>query len=269
MWFSTSAIQMAIDRGAVRRLVEMTRSEANRVAPESLLVVPLGATEQHGPHLPVGTDSMLVEAVAERAVLALRDSFPVVLAPTLPVGSSAHHVPFGGTLSVTSVSFYGVLMDIGRSAASGGFRRMFYLNGHGGNHELAQVAARDLGLELPIAVGAGSWWAMAYDALIEAGSPTIRNIPGHAGGFETAAMMAMAGHLVREQPPSRPDQPAADPPFRSGYRTEVHGSWKAIDGFTDNPAGASAELGARFLTVAAARVAADLGSFYSNSQADI
>jgi len=240
---------MEIDRGAVRRLVEMTRAEANRVAPESLLVVPLGATEQHGPHLPVGTDSMLVEAVAERAVLELRDSFPVVLAPTLPVGSSAHHVPFGGTLSVTSLSFYRVLMDIGRSAASGGFRRMFYLNGHGGNHELAQVAARDLGLELPIAVGAGSWWAMAYDALIEAGSPTIQSIPGHAGGFETAAMMAMAGHLVRDPRPSRPDQPAADPPFRSRFRTEVHGSWKAIDGFTDNPAGASAELGARFLTV--------------------
>ena len=110
---------------------------------------------------------------------------------------------------------------------------------------------------------------MAYDALIEAGGPTIRTIPGHAGGFETAAMMAMAGHLVGDPRPSRPDQPAADPPFRSGFRTEVHGSWKAIDGFTDNPAGASAELGARFLTVAAARVAADLGSFYSNSQADI
>src|SRR5256886_16195757 len=126
-------------------------------------------------------------------------------------------------------------MDIGRSAASGGFRRMFYLNGHGGNSELAQVAARDLGLELPLAVGAGSWWAMAYDALIEAGSPTIRTIPGHAGGFETAAMMAMAGHLVREQPPRRPDQPSADPPFRSGYRTDGHGSGKAFGGFTLNP----------------------------------
>ena len=260
---------MGIERGAVRRLVEMTRSEANEAAPESLLVVPLGATEQHGPHLPVGTDSVLVEAVAERAALVLRDSFPVVLAPTLPVGSSAHHIPFGGTLSMTSLSFYGVLMDIGRSAALGGFRRMFYLNGHGGNHELAQVVARDLGLELPVAVGAGSWWAMAYDALVEAGSPTILTIPGHAGGFETAAMMAMAGHLVREQRPSRPDMAPVNPPFRSDYRAEIHGSWKAIDGFTDNPAGASAELGARFLTVAAAKVAADLGSFYSNSQAVI
>ena len=262
-----SAIQMGIDDRAIRRLVEMTRSDVNKAAPESLLVFPLGATEQHGPHLPVGTDAMLVEAVAERAVLELRDSFPVVLAPTLPVGSSAHHVPFGGTLSLTSLSFYGVLMDIGRSAAAGGFRRMFYLNGHGGNHEIAQVAARDLGLELAIAVGSGSWWAMAYDALIAAGRPTIGTIPGHAGGFETAAMMAMAGHLVREQPPNRTDQPPANPPFRSDYRAEIHGSWKAIDGFTDNPAGATAELGARFLAVAAAKVASDLRSFYSDSEA--
>jgi creatinine amidohydrolase len=248
------------------RLIEMTRSEAIKAAPESLLIIPLGATEQHGPHLPVGTDTLLVETIAERALLALRDSLPAVLAPTLPLGSSAHHVPFGGTLSLTSLSFYRVLMDIGRSAASGGFRRMFFLNGHGGNHELAQVAARDLGLELPIAVGAGSWWAMAYEALIAAGSPTIRNIPGHAGGFETAAMMAMAAHLVREQPPIRQDQPAESPPFRSDYRTEIHGSWNAMDGFTDNPADATAELGVRFLTVAVAKVAADLGSFYSNSQ---
>ncbi len=262
----TSTIPMGIERASVRRLVEMTRSEAIEAASESLLVIPLGATEQHGPHLPLGTDTMLVEAVAERALLELQRSFPVVLAPTLALGSSGHHVSFGGTLSLTSLSLYGVLMEFGRSAASGGFRRIFYLNGHGGNHELAQVAARDLGLELPIAVGAGSWWAMAHDALIEAGRPTIRSIPGHAGGFETAAMMALAAHLVRERPPMRENQPAEGPPFKSDYRTEVHGSWKAIDGFTDNPADGSAELGARFLSVAVAKVAADLGDFYSKSQ---
>src|SRR6266702_2017075 len=209
---------MGIERPSVRRLVEMTRSEAIEAASESLLIIPLGATEQHGPHLPLGTDTMLVEAVAERALLELQRSFPAVLAPTLALGSSAHHVSFGGTLSLTSLSLYGVLMDFGRSAAAAGFRRIFYLNGHGGNHELAQVAARDLGLELPIAVGAGSWWAMAYDALIESGSPAIRNIPGHGGGFETEAMMAIAGHLVREQRPVRQGQPAESPPFRSDYR---------------------------------------------------
>src|SRR5207253_9194493 len=119
------------------------------------------------------------------------------------------------------------------------------------------------------AVGARSSWRIASDARVEAGSPPFRTIPGHAGGFEAAAMLAMAGHLVREKRPSRPDLAPLNPPFRSDYRAEIHGSWKAIDGFTDNPGGASAELGARFLTVAAAKVAADLASFYSNSQAVI
>ncbi len=247
------------------RLINMTRSEALEAAPECLLILPLGATEQHGPHLPVGTDSMLVEVIAERVAVALGAACPVVLGPTLPLGSSAHHLPFGGTLSLTTRSYYQVLMDIGRSVAAGGFRRMFFLNGHGGNHEIAQVSARDLSLELPLAAGAGSWWAMAYDALIEAGRPTIRNVPGHAGGFETAALMAIARHLVREERPTRHDQPDASPPFRSDFRTEVHGYWKTIDGFTDSPGDADPELGARFLDVAVAKVAADLGRFYSSA----
>jgi creatinine amidohydrolase len=247
------------------RLAEMTRAEATEAAADCLLIIPLGATEQHGPHLPVGTDTMLVETIAERVALASRDSFPALLGPTLPIGSSAHHVRFGGTLSMTSVSFYGMLTDMGRSAASGGFRRLFYLNGHGGNHELAQVAARDLALELRIAVGAGSWWAMAYDALVEAGGSTVRNIPGHAGAFETAAMMAMAVHLVRKPAPHRTDYPMVIPPFRSHYRQEIHGSWEAIDGFTDSPDDATAELGASFLSIAVAKVAADLASFYAST----
>jgi creatinine amidohydrolase len=246
------------------RLAEMTRGEAKDAARDSLLIIPLGATEQHGPHLPVGTDTMLVEAIAERAALDSRDSFPTVLGPTLPIGSSAHHIRFGGTLSLTSLSFYQVLMDVGRSAASGGFRRVFYLNGHGGNHELAQVAARDLALELPVAVGAGSWWAMAYDALVEAGG-SIGNIPGHAGGFETAAMLAIAGHLVKKPLPQRSDSTAATPHFRSAYRKEVHGSWEALDGFTDSPGDASAELGSTFLAIAVARVAAALQAFYAET----
>src|SRR5438552_13655640 len=100
----------------------MTRSEAIKAAPESLLIIPLGATEQHGPHLPVGTDTMLVETIAERAALASRNSVFIVLGPTLPIGSSAYHVRFGGTISVATATYYRVLMDVGRSAAAGGFR---------------------------------------------------------------------------------------------------------------------------------------------------
>ena len=188
---------MAIDRGAVRRLVEMTRSEANKAAPDSLLIVPLGATEQHGPHLPVGTDSLLVEAVAERAVLALRDSFPMVLAPTLPVGSSAHHVPFGGTLSMTSLSFYGVLMDIGRSAASSGFRRMFYLNGHGGNSAVQQFALEWAADHPGCRVLFHNWWnAPRTWAKVQAIDP----VASHGSWMENFPWTRLPGANVPDAP---------------------------------------------------------------------
>ena len=82
-------------------LNELTRGELNQIAPEAVVVLPTGATEQHGPHLPVGTDTFAVEAVARGAVAALADRMPVLMAPVLPYGSSHHHLSFGGTMSLT------------------------------------------------------------------------------------------------------------------------------------------------------------------------
>src|SRR3982074_919142 len=106
---------------AVLRFAEITRTDAVELAPKCLLVIPLGATEQHGPHLPVGTDSILVEEVASRAAARLAGVVPVVVAPALHFGSSAHHLPFGGTLSLETETYYRVLMDLGRSAVASGF----------------------------------------------------------------------------------------------------------------------------------------------------
>jgi creatinine amidohydrolase len=244
----------------LRLLSELNRVESAQLAPEALLLLPIGATEQHGPHLPSGTDAILVELVALAAAQRLPDSMPVVMAPTLSIGSSAHHVPFGATLSLTTQTYLHVLMDLGRSAAASGFRQLFFLNGHGGNHELAQVAARDLALELPINVGVGSWWAMAYDQLRAVGTGSIENVPGHAGAFETAMILACRPDLVRE-PPSRPARTANAPAFRGGTRAERHGSWQRIDGHTDSPADATAELGNRCFEVAVSTVAAELSAF--------
>ena len=93
---------------------ELTRDESGKIAGEGLLVLPVGATEQHGPHLPVGTDSMGAEFVARSAAATVADRFPVAVAPTLWYGSSPHHIPFGGTMSLTAATFLSVLMDIGR-----------------------------------------------------------------------------------------------------------------------------------------------------------
>lgn len=248
-----------------RSLAAQNRVSAKAAAADALLVFPLGATEQHGPHLPLATDSILVELVAERAAEELAAELPVVVAPVLAFGSSAHHVPFGGTLSVTTNVYLRLLLDLGRSAAGSGYRRLFFLNGHGGNHELAQLAARDLALELPVAVGSGSWWAMAHSELVDAGSGHVTNVPGHAGAFETATMQAAAADLLTVDPPRRTEFPTPRTSFLRDFRTEIHGSWQAMDGFSDSPADATVELGKRFLEVAVRKVTADLRAFYAST----
>jgi creatinine amidohydrolase len=80
-------------------LQEITRAESRQIAAETLVIWPVGALEQHGPHLPVGTDYLTVEALARRAAEKAGATIPVLVAPTLPFGSSQHHLPFGGTMS--------------------------------------------------------------------------------------------------------------------------------------------------------------------------
>src|SRR3954466_12013167 len=116
-------------------LQEMTRTEA-RASGESLVVWPVGALEQHGPHLPVGTDYLTVEVLARRAAAKAAERIPVLVAPTLPFGSSHHHLPFGGTMSLSTEGYYRVAYELVESLIVSGFRKVFIVNGHGGNSEL-------------------------------------------------------------------------------------------------------------------------------------
>src|SRR5262245_30841890 len=120
-------------------LEELTRDQARALAPEALVVLPVGAIEQHGPHLPVGTDYFVVEHIARAAAMSLADRVPILVAPALPFGSSHHHLPFGGTLSLSTETYYRALRDLAESLIASGFRRIFILNGHGGNNELIQL----------------------------------------------------------------------------------------------------------------------------------
>ena len=117
--------------------------------------LPLGATEQHGPHLPSGTDTFAVESIARDAAALAAEQISVVVTPSLPFGSSAHHLIFGATLSLSTETYYKALCDLLESLVQDGFTRIFLINGHGGNHELAQLAARDMALKHPVRIGAG------------------------------------------------------------------------------------------------------------------
>lgn len=250
-------------------LEEMTRDDAKAAAAAgTLLVWPLGATEQHGPHLPVGTDTLTVESLTRRAAERAVASIPVVVAPSMPFGSSHHHIPFGGTMSIGSETYYRVIYELTESLIQSGFRRVFLINGHGGNHELLQLVARDLALLHPVSIAAASYWTVSWDVLVRLEAHIDCRLPGHAGKFETSNILALRPELVRAPLPHREEVASTDPRgFVRPYRAEHHGAWQKIDGYTDSPDRAKPELGRAWLDATVEALAQAMIEFHR--QADI
>lgn len=242
-------------------LHEMTRVAVGAIAPSAIALLPVGATEQHGPHMPTGTDTFTVEHIARQA--AGLSNVPVVVTPTLPFGSSGHHLAFGGTMSVGTETYYRLIADLVESLITDGFKRVFILNGHGGNNELIQLVVRDLALKHPVDLAAASYWVTAWDALVANNAHELGRLPGHAGAFETSIVLALQPHLVREPRPHRDDVGPTD--ARSFYppvRIERHGAWQEIDGYSDSPDRATAERGREFLEIAIDAVSDALREFH-------
>jgi creatinine amidohydrolase len=245
-------------------LEEMTREALNGIAHQGLAVLPVGATEQHGPHLPVGTDSFTVEYLARTASAEAARAIPVVVAPTLQFGSSHHHIPFGGTMSLSTETYYRVIFELTESLILGGFKRLFILNGHGGNNELIQLAARDLALKHPVQVAAAAYWTIAWDDLVKEKAHEHGLLPGHAGVFETSQIMALRPDLVREPRPHRDVAEGSNPRgFFEPYRVETHGAWRAINGYSDSPDRADGERGNVWLAATVGSIARAFVDFYN------
>ena len=245
---------------------EMTRDEITEAAPQAVAVLPTAATEQHGPHMAVGTDIILCENVARRAAERATERTPVIVAPILPFGSSWHHYPFGGTISLTSPTFIIAVQEALEGLVRCGFRKIVVLNGHGGNSDHVGVVGQDLvnRLDHPVTVATGNYWDIARPALLEKNLLDSSLIPGHAGRFETSIMMALRPDMVREEGLKRVHDVSEDDSGLdvdlTGAVVQVHGTWAKGPGHTDNPAAADAELGRAMFEVIADAVA----DFYSN-----
>jgi creatinine amidohydrolase len=240
------------------------RDRSSRIAAADIerttLVIPIGATEQHGPHLPVGVDAIVAEHVALRAAQAVSTvERPIVVAPVQAFGSSHHHLPRAGTLSLSSDTMLAVLRDLLHSAADTGVRRMVIVNGHFGNEDVARQAVRDVTLTRPIVAAATGYWSVAWDEVVDTAlSFGITKVPGHAGAFETSLMLAIDEQLVdRAAIPTTAVQPSVTLPGdpMRGVLVERHGWVEEIDGFTDAADGASAAAGTAILDRVVAAVA--------------
>lgn len=248
----------------VLRLGELTREDVRELAPRTTIILPTASTEQHGPHLPLNTDTALGEAVAMRAAEMAATEVPVVVAPVLALGNSGHHL-FSCALSLRSTTYLAVLNDVGDSLVASGFQRIFVLNSHGGNAECVKLMAKELVLRHQVAVAVGAYWELAEAAILKAGGEGIGRLPGHSGGFETSMMMAVAPELVRrERMPLKEVQPPAiwAQGVAKGLVVQKSGEWERIGGYTDAPLRASSEAGKTLLEVISRAVADAIVGFH-------
>ncbi len=199
----------------------------------AVLLVPLGSTEQHGPHLPTGTDTRIAAAVAQAAA-----GPGVLVAPALPYGASGEHETFPGTVSIGLDALRGVLVELGRSACRWA-PRLVYVNGHGGN----LAALLDAVTRLRAEGRDVAWFGCG--------------IPGgdaHAGRVETSIMLALDPEAVGTAGPGN-TAPVARllPAIRAGSVRDVSPS-----GVLGDPTGATASEGRAALAVMARRLRADV-----------
>jgi creatinine amidohydrolase len=207
------------------------------------VVVAFGATEQHGPHLPLGTDAMIGDHLA-RLVAERLDAF---LAPTVRVGCSSHHLAFAGTLSLADATFHAIVADLVSSLAGNGFARIVLLPTHGGNFAPLAAALEQLG---PVA-GARVDALTDVTALLEIALIGEREfgIPLgegglHAGEWETSLILAIAPDLVR-MPQAEPGY-TGDPAAAIGALFAGGVESVAKNGVIGDPRQATADHGERY-----------------------
>lgn len=234
---------------------KLTWEEVRDAEKDRVVILPVAATEDHGPHMPLDTDTLLgtriVEAVADRA------PEEVLVMPTIPYGFNEHHKDFPGVIWIQPETLIAFVTDVTKSLAHHGFRRLLLLNSHGSNHAVLDLAARKTVIETGIICVSASYWNLMSDRI-----NAIRKSPtggiAHAGEFEAAMYMHLEPeHVHLERAAS---QIVHDPSSRyfnldlaaGGSRAMLMRWWSAQspDGTMGDPTVADAETGAQYFEAA-------------------
>ena len=247
----------------IRNYQDLTRLEMEQVDRKNTLVlIPLGALEQHGNQAPLGTDDIIAEAMTrylKKELEAQDPDFPMLIFPVIPVGLSTEHKNFCGSITFKPATYYHMLYDICVSLAHHGFRKIALLVCHGGNAPVAQILSRELRSELgisPFILSSGAFSHPDVTATISPGNVW----DFHGGEMETSMVMAVDPSLVKLET-SEAGIPTA---FKDNKTLKPYGSvsigwvsedWKTADGkpigIGGDPSGASAEKGRIILETSA------------------
>ncbi|KJE22094.1 uncharacterized protein, putative amidase [Frankia torreyi] len=249
-----------------RYFADLRAPEAAGLSPDAVAVLPVGSIEQHGPHLPLSTDLVVAETLARDAVDAFGDACDLWLLPALAYTKSNEHAWSPGTMWLSATTLLAVLDDLARCLATTPVRRLVFLNGHGGNSALLQVASRDIRLAHGLRT-----FVMHPSLPADHGgtSPAAELGMGiHAGIDETSLLLHLRPDLVRLDLGVRsvPEQLASFDRVRFGGAVSF--GWLSDDFGTDgtigDPTGATAERGTRLyeaMVVAAGQSLAEIARF--------
>ena len=232
---------------------------------DAVAVLPLGATEAHGPHLPLGVDSMHNAALLARALELVRHDVRVLALPPLDIGVSCEHGGFAGTVGVSPETAQTQWEEIGACVARAGIRKLILYNSHGGNHALAEVVARRLRLRHRMIAALALNLAMDVDGCAASLFPEDELRFGiHGGGLETSVMMHLRPELVDARKALN-FASTANGPQTAGKTLQRHATgfgvktgWASQDlnphGVVGNAADASCAKGAKLVALGLARL---------------
>lgn len=239
---------------------ELTRLEMEQVDRENTIVlIPLGALEQHGNQAPLGTDTLIAGAMCDYIEKELKDEdINLVLFPVIPVGLSTEHKDFCGSITFKPMTYYHMLYDICESLAHHGFKKLAFLVCHGGNTPIANLISREARSDFkvyPFVLNSGAFDHPDVKATISKGN----TFDFHGGEMETSMVMAIDESLVKLE--------TSEKGILKNTAMKAHLSWLASDWVTEegkpigiggNPSGATKEKGEIILTISAKEIVKDL-----------
>ncbi len=242
---------------------DFTLAMASGLAARTVAVLPVAATEQHGPHLPLSVDQDLVDGVIAASLEHLPESAPVLFLPTQAVGRSAEHERFPGTLSLSAETTMRVWMDLGASIARAGVKKLLLFNAHGGQVSLLDIVARDLRCQHGLIVYASNWFTLPLGGEVDSLFNAQEQRFGiHAGDQETSMMLALRPQWVAMEQardfPSTSQTRAEQYPILGNGRSAKLG-WQMQDynaaGAAGNAANATAAKGRAVIDAAGLQLA--------------
>ena len=181
-----------------RYWAELRAPDFDRLDPEATVaLLPVAATEQHGPHLPLAVDTLLVDAVVAAALPQLPAQLPLLVLPTQAVGLSPEHADFAGTLTLSPTTLIALWSELGACVARAGVKKLLLLNGHGGNVAAMDIVARELRQRHGLLTYSASWFSLPLpDAVQGLFSAQEHRFGIHGGEIETSMMLHLAPATV-------------------------------------------------------------------------